>query len=142
MTDIKRAISNLDGNTISLCKGKSVIVSGKRGISPMIDFISEGIDLNGYSVADKVVGKAVAMLFIKAGIKEVYAETLSVSAKIVLEKYSVPFTYGILTEKIINREGTDICPMEKVVLTVEDIETGYSLLCEKLKSIRTFNAKK
>ena len=50
-----------------------VITSDKRGVAPMLDFLREGKRFVGYSAADRVVGKSAAMLFIKAGIKEIYA---------------------------------------------------------------------
>ena len=135
MSDIQKATENLSGHTISLCRDGKLIFSDKRGISPMMGFIAEGVDLSGYSVADLIVGKAVAMLFVKCGIRSVYAKTLSQSGKEMLEKYGIEYEYGELTEKIINRDGTDICPMERTVLNTDDLEDGYLLLKEKLATM-------
>ena len=136
MTDLQTAKNNLDGHTICLCKDGKCIFSEKRGIAPMMDFIAEAKDLSGYSVADLVVGKAVALLFIKCKINGVFAKTLSESAKRVLELYGVDYEYETLTEKIINRDGTDICPMEKAVSGTDDIEEAYSILQNKLNQLR------
>ncbi len=132
MTDLQIAKSGLTGHTVCLCKGGKTIVSDKRGISPIMDFIAEGVDLRGYAVADLVVGKAVAMLFARCGISAVFAKTLSYGGKAVLENYEIPFGYETLTEKIINRAGNDICPMEKAVASTEDLEEAYALLKEKI----------
>ena len=59
------AKENLSGHTICLCKDKNIFFIDKRGIAPMMGFIADGVDLKGYSVADIIVGKAVAMLFVK-----------------------------------------------------------------------------
>ncbi len=131
-TDLQTAVERLAGHTICLCKDGECLYSDRRGIVPMINFISDEVRLNGYSVADTVVGKAAAMLFVKCGIVAVYAKTLSKSGKAVLEKYGIPFGYGALTERIINREGTDMCPMEKAVADCDDIEKAYLILKEKL----------
>ena len=128
MTDLQTAKCNLAGHTICLCKNGNCLYSEKRGIAPMMGFIADGTDLTDYSVADTVVGKAAALLFVKSGIKEVFAKTLSESAKKVLEENGVPYTYETLTEKIINRAGTDICPMEKAVLNTDDPEQAYTLI--------------
>lgn len=101
----------------------------------MMSFIGANVDLRGFSVADLVVGKAAAMLFVKCGIAGVFAKVLSESGKAVLEKHDVPFEFEVLTEKIINRAGTDICPMEKAVSDAEDPEAAYLLLCERLKTL-------
>ena len=139
MTDLQTAKNNLEGHTICLCKDGKCLFSEKRGIAPMMDFIAEAKDLSGYYVADLVVGKAVALLFIKCGIKRVFAKTLSEHAKRVLELYGVGYEYETLTEKIINRDGTDICPMEKAVLGCDDVEEAYLILQKKLKILRSQN---
>lgn len=139
MTDLQTAKNNLEGHTICLCKEGKCLFSEKRGIAPMMDFIADGVDLLGYSVADLVVGKAAALLFIKCGIKRVFAKTLSEHAKRVLELYGVDYEYETLSEKIINRDGTDICPMEKSVLGTDDADEAYSILQNKLKILRSQN---
>lgn len=136
MNDVALAKSNLAGHSIALCKEGELLTSDGRGVSPMIDFLQDGIDLSGYSVADKIVGKAAAMLFVKAGIKEVYAEILSVSGKNFLEEHGINVGYETLAEKIINRTGDDICPMEKTVADIIDPEEGYEAIRNKLKEMR------
>ena len=136
MNDVALAKSNLAGHSIVLYKEGKLLTSDGRGVSPMIDFLQDGIDLSGYSVADKIVGKAAAMLFVKAGIKEVYAEILSVSGKNFLEEHGINVGYETLAEKIINRTGDDICPMEKTVADIIDPEEGYDAIRNKLKEMR------
>ena len=136
MTDLQTAKNNLAGHTICLCKDGACLYSERRGIAPMMNFIESGADLAGYSVADMVVGKAAALLFVKSGIKSVFAKTLSEYAKRVLELYGVDYEYGILTERIINREGTDICPMEKAVMNTDDPEEAYVILKNKLAELK------
>lgn len=133
MTDLQTAKNNLYGHTLCLCKDGRCVFSDKRGIAPMMNFISEGADLAGYSAADLVVGKAAALLFVKSKIANVYAKTLSEGGKDILEKYGIYYEYETLTEKIINRAGTDICPMEKAVAYTGDAEKAYVLLKEQLK---------
>ena len=133
MTDIEKAKSLLkDDKTCVLVKGDKILISNETGIKPMMKYISKGINLNGFSVADKIVGKAAAMLFRKAG-KEVFAEVLSESALSFLNREKIKVTYNTLTEKIINRDKTGICPMEETVLNVDDFEKGYQALKEKIR---------
>lgn len=136
MTDLQIAENNLAGHTICLCKNGQCLYSEKKGIAPMMGFIADGVDLEGYSVADIVVGKAAALLFVKCKIKAVFARTLSERGKEVLKNNNIPFEFECLVEKIINRDGTDICPMEKTVLVTDDPEEGYILLKNKLISMR------
>lgn len=114
----------------------TVYTSEKTGIQPMMDWISEQVDLRGFHIADRIVGKAAAMLFVKAGIASVYAEVLSVPAKTYLESHGIPVTFQTLTQRIINRNGNGICPMEETVLHIEDAEEGYLALQQKLSELQ------
>ena len=132
MKDIELARLSLEGHSIALCRMNEIITSDKRGIAPMMDFIAEGKDLRGFSVADTVVGRAAAMLFVRAGIKDVYARTLSIGGKEFLEAHGINVTFSELTENIMNRIGTGICPMEETVKNIDDPDEGYSALAAKL----------
>lgn len=136
MTDIETAKENLDGHSICLCRGGEIITDDGRGISPMMRFLAERRDLTGYAAADVIVGKAAALLFVKAGIVCVHGKTMSVSARDLLEQHSIPCSYDTMTEKIINRQGTDICPMEKTVEAISDADEAYEALVRKLAEMR------
>ena len=139
MNDLQIAKYNLAGHTLCLCKDGECLYSVRRGIAPMMGFIESGANLKGYSVADVVVGKAAALLFVKCGIKRVFAKTISEYAKSILELYGVVYEYGLLTERIINREGTDTCPMEKAVMNTDDPEEAYVILKNKLVELKSHN---
>lgn len=139
MTDKEVAKSNLVGHSICLCKDGKILFSDKRGIVPMMEFIGKNDDLEGFSVADLVVGKAAAMLMVKAKIKNVFAKTLSEEGRKVLEKNGISYEYEVLTEKIMNRAGTDVCPMEKTVKNIDEPEEAYNALKEKLSSMAAKN---
>lgn len=136
MTDIEIAKANLDGHSICLCRDGRFFTNDGRGISPMIRFMEEGRDLRGYAVADIIVGKAAAMLFIKAGIREVYGEVMSRAGYDLLQHHAIHCAYATLTEKIINRKGDGICPMEQTVARIDDPEEGYIALKKRLSELR------
>lgn len=121
-----------DGYTCVLVKDDVIYTSKETGIMPMMNFIGKNTDLNGFSVADKIVGKAVAMLFVFAGIKEVFTDVLSTSALDVLTKNNIKVSYNILTEKIINRLKTGICPMEIAVSNTDSPSEAYQILKQKI----------
>ncbi len=137
MTDLEIAIANLKGHSICLCKKGEYFTDDGRGISPMMRFIAEGKELTGFCVADQIVGKAAAMLFVKAGVRGVYGKTMSHSGKAFLEANNIPHSYDILTDRIINRQGTDICPMEKAVADINDADEGYQNLVLTLNKLRS-----
>ena len=100
-----------------------------------MNLIADGVALKGYSIADLVVGKAAAMLFVRSGIKAVFARLMADSAKEYMEKNGIVCEYGKLVEKIFNREGTELCPMEEAVADTEDVEKAYYLLLDRIKLI-------
>lgn len=136
MKDITKAKTILEsGNTCVLVKGEMSLTSKQNGIVPMVKFLNDEIGLEGFSVADKIVGKAVAMLFVLAKVKEVYAEVLSKTAISVLEANGIPYSYKILTDNIINRQGTGLCPMEETVKDIFDCKQAYEKIKVKLASL-------
>lgn len=134
--DIKKAISLLENHSIVLCYKEKTIISDLKGILPMIDLINSKTDLENYSVADKIVGKAAAILFCKAKIKSVYAKTISNAGKDFLISHNIDVTYDTLIPLILNRDKSDICPMEKAVATIIDVEKGYQTLNEKVQMMK------
>ncbi len=137
MRDLDTAKLHLDGHSICLCNGSDIITDDSRGIAPMMKLIAAGTDLQGYSAADLIVGKAAAMLFVKAGIISVFGKVMSVPALDYLKQHDIHAEYDTLTERIINRLGTDICPMEKTVAEISDAEQGYEALKQKLAELRS-----
>lgn len=141
MTDIERARQALPGHSMVLCRGEQLLISDKRGIAPMLDFFDAGVDMAGYAVADIIVGKAAALLFVRAGIVAVFAQTLSRSGKAILDEQGIPVTCEILTERIQNRTGTGMCPMEQAVADTDDPEFAYVLIKKRLSELRESNTK-
>ncbi len=138
MSDLEKAKKLLKngGFTCVMCKGETLYTSEKRGVVPVLEKLEQGIDISGFSVADKVVGKAAAMLFHLAGISCLHTEVISIPAKEFLEKSSIEFSYDILTDKIINRSGDGLCPMETAVMDIDSAEEGFSAIKNKLDELR------
>lgn len=124
------------GHTCVLCKGEDTVFSDKAGIAPMLGFLAEGLELKGYSAADKIVGKAAAFLFVLAGVKTLHANVLSKEALPVLNEHDVTVTYDQLVEGIINREGTGSCPMELTVREFSDPTQAHAALVKKIAELR------
>lgn len=123
MSDLDSAKQILHGDpevSCVLCKGDTVYKSEKRGIVPMMEYLDAGLDLHGFSAADRIVGRAAAMLFVLGGVREVYAEVMGEGALAVLKQHGILATYAKLTPYIINRSGEGPCPMEQAVCLIDD----------------------
>lgn len=103
--------------------------SRKNGIAPLLEWLQESPDtLKGACAADKVVGKAAALLMVYGGINEVYAEIISESAEDLLKQNRIQYEYGQKVSYIQNRTKTGMCPMEQRCLDINSPEEAYTAL--------------
>lgn len=139
MNNQEKAIELLDSGefTCVLCKGDLLYTSKLKGIAPMIKFIDENVALEGFSAADIIVGKAAALLFVKAGIESVFAKTMSVAATEVFNSFNIQYSYNVLTEYIINRKGDGLCPMEIAVSDISSPETAFQTIKQTLNKLKS-----
>jgi hypothetical protein len=126
MKDIELAKSLLDneGKAIVIVKKGNVIFSSEgKGIKPIYTALNEfKVELQGSSVADKVIGKAAAMICEHAGIKELSTKLISERALNVLESTSIIYEYEKLVPYIKNRDQSGMCPIETLSLEAADID--------------------
>lgn len=122
MNAAERAIELLQRGEYScvFCDRDRVLTDRRRGIAPILERIEAGENLSGMAVADKIIGKAAAMLLVCGGVESVYGEVMSERAEALLKEAGVTVSCGTLVKAIRNRTNTDICPMEKAVATLEN----------------------
>lgn len=123
------------GLSCVLVKGETVIESTEKGIRPVLELVESHKDLSGFAAADRIVGKAAAMLYVCLGVSSVYAEVMSREGQKMLETHGIPHACGVLTEQIINRKGTGPCPMEEAVAGLSDPKKAPAVLREKLSRL-------
>jgi len=105
-----------------------ILTSDERGIRPALQWLREDRDiLRGAEVADKVVGKAAALLFAFGGVRYLWAECMSDAAIAFLEQRGISFEYERRTERIMNRDETGLCPMESRAMPVDDPAEAFAL---------------
>lgn len=121
--------------TCVIRKGDREYTTRERGVKPLVRWLTEGVDLRGFSAADKVVGKATAYLYSLLGVKEVYAHVMSASAARVLEENGISASQGKLVENIINRQGTGICPFEAAVWDIHSPEEALTAIRAKMEEM-------
>ena len=102
----------------------------------MVDYLRSDTDLKGYSAADTIVGKAVASMFVLGGIVAVFAKVISRKGLEYLQNHGIYVRYDVLTDKIVNRQGTDVCPMELAVENLEEPHECYDTILKRIDSMR------
>ena len=111
-----------------------LLVSNERGIRPPLLWLRENPDmLRGAQVADKVIGKAAALLFAHGGVRSIWAEKMSETARNFLQAAGIVFDYDELVPAILNRDGTGLCPMEQRALGIDKPDEAFALFDELVR---------
>lgn len=132
MQDLDQARNLLKKNNATLVivkKGKILFETDSSGIRGLLKAIERwGRELEGSSVADRLVGEAAAQLCAYSKVKKVFAVTLSKCGKDILEKYEIHCKYENLVPHILNIDKTDLCPFEKLVAGSDNPQEAYGRL--------------
>lgn len=114
--------------TTLINKGASVVTARNgliecwetgRGVEPILKLLGEG-KLKGRLVADKVVGRAAAAVFIAGGARKVVSPVMSDDAVRLLEAHGVAVEAEARVPQIFNRDRTGGCPLETAVERLDD----------------------
>ena len=103
----------------------SVVDSDDRGVAPLMKLLKEDkTQLQDAMIADKVIGKAAALLMAHGKVKEVYTPTISAPALQVFKNYN-----------ILKASNLDVLDSMKLLELVNDSNIKYkeevvSSLCE------------
>lgn len=134
MNDLEKAKTALLENNYSFVlikDGKIIKKSFKRGVIPFMEMIRDNQGLmKGAVIADKVIGKAAALLAFDNQIKAVYAEVVSDKAKDLLQSHKIKCKYNKCVPYIKNRDNSDKCPMEKLTKDIDDPKIAYRLILD------------
>ncbi len=124
------------------CRGVVRSVQGelrtfsRRGVADLFNLVADEPDfLRGASVADRVIGRGAALLLVKGGAREVYAQVISSGALEVLRSVGIETSFGKEVPNIINRTGTDICPVEKLTASTSSPDEAYERIKQFLDSM-------
>ena len=117
--DLARAllIANKDATLVAV-RGDEIYTCTDRGVRPLLRMIRECRSLRGFSVADKVVGKAPALLYAVLGPEAVFSPVMSWTGRAVLLCSGIATSYDTLVRHIQNRAKTGQCPMDSSVSNV------------------------
>lgn len=132
MEDLDLAGSLLEEGKFKLIivkNGQVIFSSKERGVAPFYQAIRslEG-SLHNAAAADRIVGSAVAMLCLHAGIAAVYAGTASQGALDILTRQGVTAVSKHLVPYISNKAGTGLCRFEELAQNSENPAQLFSAL--------------
>ncbi len=140
MSDIDIAKTELyeEKLTLAIVKdGKILFATKSHRISGFLDAIDEiGTSLEGSSVADRVVGKAIALLCAYAKIGEVYAVVLSRKALGIIKKHKIKVQWKDLVDNVLDISKTEVCPFEKASVEISEPIKAYSIFKDLRRNLQ------
>lgn len=138
MMPLKRAVSLLhrEGYTCVLCDRDRVLTSREGGILPLLERCEEGENCREMSVADRVIGKAAAMLLVQMQVREAHGDIMSTKAQELLQAHGIAVSCGLLVPGILDRSGKYPCPMEQAVADLTDPHDAPAALRAAFERLR------
>ena len=138
MQDLEQArqILTTGGYTCVLCRDDMVYTATARGVRPLMDWLDNGVNLEGFSAADKVVGKATAFLYVILKVQQVHALVMSTPAKNALKENGIIALCDREVPGIINRRGDGPCPFEDAVLGITSPDEALTAIRNKQAAMR------
>lgn len=138
MDDLKKAREILDASDFSLVlvKGKAVLFSSsEKGITGLLraTFLC-GQELAGASLADRIVGRAAALLALYCGISAVHARLLSEEGESLLKSSGILLSHDRKVPLILNRAGTGPCPLEEKSRAFESPQQAFKELSNQFST--------
>ncbi|MGD8505349.1 MAG: DUF1893 domain-containing protein [Candidatus Bathyarchaeota archaeon] len=110
-------------------KGEVIFETSSHGIGGLLRAIRElDKDMKNSSVADKIVGKAAALLCLHAEVLAVFAVTASEKGMQVLKEANVLYQFENGVPHVLNSVRSGICPFEKLVSNISDPKEAYEKL--------------
>jgi len=139
---MNRYLEDLERTGLSLIiyrDGEVIFSSPSGGIRPHLEAIERlGRErLRGTVVADKIVGRAAALLILYSGAAEVHAAVMSMGGRHLLQENGVVFTYVVETEHIKVRDSQIYCPFERMVQGISDPEEAYEKIIAKMAELES-----
>jgi len=87
-------------------------------------------------MADKLVGRAAALLMLYSRPAEVHAAVITHAAKRLLEEQGVKVYEAEVVEAVKQKDGRIYCPFEAMVQGISNPEEAYTAIVEKLAALR------
>ena len=139
MTDIQIAIAEYKKAQFSLVvvrDGEIVATSKEKGVRGILSVYNNQPELlEGASIADKLMGRAVTMICELGKVKSIYTPLLSQGGEEILKRAFIDYQAERIVPAIRNRDNTDLCPIEKLTTGTDDSEEGVRRIREFIASL-------
>ena len=125
------------GYSCVIRKGDDTRTYHQRGVADLWQLChDEEHFLQGAHIADKVIGKGAAALMIYGGACEVYADVISRPALALLQEHGIEVSYREMTDRIVNRRGDGLCPVETLCVDLNTIDEMVETISNFINNLK------
>lgn len=125
----KKRLSQKNLSLVVAKSGKVLFETKSHGINDLLKAINHLADsMKGSSVADRIVGRAAALLLTYSGVVAVFGVTISDGGIEVLRNNHVFHEFETKVPRILNLKKTEVCPFEKLVAEFSSPKEAYEEL--------------
>ncbi|MFR9559362.1 MAG: DUF1893 domain-containing protein [Rikenellaceae bacterium] len=136
MIDLVAQLDNGNHSCV-VANGTDVRCFDQRGVADLHQILSDEPNfLRNSKIADKVVGKGAAAIMIRGGVAQLYTHIISEGALQLFDNTDVTVEYGLCVSHIINRNGSDWCPVEKLCRDIHNVDDIIPLIDKFLIEIK------
>ncbi|MFN8472303.1 MAG: DUF1893 domain-containing protein [Anaerolineae bacterium] len=122
IADLALARAELEAKELGLViarEGEILWASAQPGVTSLLSAAAGERSIEGAALADRVVGRAAALVASDARLAAVYGVVMSEGALAQLTSAGIAASYGSLVPRILNRPQTDLCPLEKLTQNID-----------------------
>ena len=110
---VKQKLYENNASLVVLFKDGNCKEYYNKRVEDIVSILKENKNaLKDATIADKVIGKVAGSILTIAGVKEIYADTISELVIPILEENNIKYEYNKKVEFIQNNNKTGMCPME------------------------------
>jgi hypothetical protein len=121
--------------TLVIVNSEKIIFETKaQGIMGLLNAIEDlGTKMRDSSIADKIVGRAAALLCAYSKVSAVYAVTMDENGPQMLRTNAIVYQFEKIVPYILNLKQDSICPFEKLLINISDPKEAFKKLraCKK-----------
>ena len=129
---LKREMTeNLGIHTLAIFKNGKIKYYNQRNLKPVFLALEEN-NIRDAFIVDRRISKASAILFAYGGAKHIKTPLMTKSAKEFFDKQGISYEADEIVDSVLDKNSKIKCPLEKLVLDIDDPKIGYEILKQKV----------
>jgi len=136
LTRAKEILEEKQFSFVLIREGRVIKTSYQKGVIPWIEVIREDDHLLEKAIiADRVMGRAAALLAVHYQVKALYAEIISIRARELLDSNSLFYQFNQSVDYIKNRANNGPCPLEELTQSISDPSRAYGQILQFYRNL-------